>query len=125
MCRNAGETISHLFIDCDFAKEIWNLILLRLQVHPPQHSSVANLYSSWFQSYAHNIPINSLWYHIWLSIPKFVCWEIWLAGNDLTFNNSPCNPTKSAAKAKALLLESVLPQSHKSDSSLPPLKRTG
>lgn len=99
-------------------------MLLDLQVNLPQQCTVANLYSTWFQNYPPPIPNNSLWCHIWLSIPKFMCWEIWVAWNDLTFNNSPCSPTKKAAKAKALLLESVLQHSQKSDSSLLPSEKS-
>eukprot|EP00253_Pinus_taeda_P030936 PITA_30936 len=64
MCRNSGDTTSHLFIDCDFAKEVWKLTLLGLHASPPQHSSVADLFTDWFQCYPHNIPNNSLWFYI-------------------------------------------------------------
>lgn len=88
MCRNSEETVSHMFIDCDFTKEVWKLTLLGLHASPPQHSSVADLFTEWFQCYPHNIPNNPLWFHIWISIPKFLCWEIWLTRNDRIFNNS-------------------------------------
>lgn len=123
MCRNSGETTFHLFIDCDFSKEVWNLTLLGLPASPPQHSSVANLFTEWFQCYPHNIPNKSLWFHIWLSIPKFVCWEIWLAWSDSIFNNSTRSPAKSASIEKSLLLEYVLLHSQKSASSLLPSKK--
>eukprot|EP00253_Pinus_taeda_P021952 PITA_21952 len=71
MCRNSGETTSHLFIDCVYAKEVWKLSLLGLPASPPHHSSMADLFSDWFQYYPQIIPNKSLWYHIWLSIPKF------------------------------------------------------
>jgi len=73
MCRNSGETSSHLFIDYVYAKEVWKLTLLGLPASPPHHSSMADLFSEWLQYYPQTIPNKSLWFHIWLSIPKFVC----------------------------------------------------
>ena len=123
MCRNSGETASHLFIDCVFAKEVWTLTLLGLLTSPPHHSSIIVLFSKWLQFYPNPIPKKSLWLHIWLSIPKFVSWEIWLARNDLIFNNSSRSPAKSASIAKALLIESVLQHSQFSDSTLLPTEK--
>eukprot|EP00253_Pinus_taeda_P025214 PITA_25214 len=123
MCKNSGETAPHLFIDCVYAKEVWTLTLLGLPASLPQHSSIADLFSEWPKYYPHSIPKKSLWHLIWLSIPKFVCWEIWLARNDLIFNNSSRSPAKSASIAKGLLVESVLQHSQTSDSSLLPSEK--
>eukprot|EP00253_Pinus_taeda_P015281 PITA_15281 len=123
MCKNSGETASHLFIDCVYAKEVWSLSLLGLSVSSPHLCSIADLFSEWQTFYPHSIPKKSLWYFIWLSIPKFVCWEIWLARNDLIFNNSSRSPAKSDSIAKGLLIESVLQHPHPSDSSLLPSEK--
>eukprot|EP00253_Pinus_taeda_P023884 PITA_23884 len=122
-CKNSGETAPHLFIDCVYAKEVWTLTLLGLPTSPPQHSSIADLFSEWHKFYPHSIPKKSLWHLIWLSIPKFVCWEIWLAWNELIFNNSSRSPAKSASIAKGLLIESVLQHSQTFDSSLLPSQK--
>jgi ribonuclease HI len=65
----------------------------------------------------------SLWNRIWSSIPKFICWKIWLARNDLIFNNTTHTPQTVAAKAKAYLLEALNNHSAKLDTSLTPEER--
>eukprot|EP00253_Pinus_taeda_P033411 PITA_33411 len=60
MCKNSGETTSHLFIDCVYAKEVWSLSLLGLPVSPPHLCSIADLFSEWKNFYPQSIPRKSL-----------------------------------------------------------------
>jgi ribonuclease HI len=59
-----------------------------------------------------------LWARIWISIPKYVCWKLWLARNKQIFNNKASTPSMVAAKAKGLLLETLSSQAYKTDISL-------
>ena len=61
---------------------------------------------------------HSLWNQVWLSIPEFVCWKLWLARNDLIFNNSDHSALYVVAKAKALLIEALGNCSFESEISL-------
>eukprot|EP00253_Pinus_taeda_P027254 PITA_27254 len=52
----------------------------------PSFNSVADLFTSWKQHYPQKIPQKSFWNRIWSAIPKYVCWQIWLARNQQIFN---------------------------------------
>jgi len=123
LCRSHSETTQHLFLECKFAKETWEHALLDLQIPTFPQSTVAELFDSWNNIYAHSIPYKSFWKKISTAIPKFVCWQIWLARNDQIFNGNRNTPLKVAAKAKALLLEAAQQQYHKEDPQLLPEER--
>jgi hypothetical protein len=50
---------------------------------------------------------------LWISLPKFLCWEIWLAHNRAIFNQELDNPNIIYAKAKGLLQEYLNSKSKK------------
>lgn len=107
LCRCHSETAQHLFLGCKFSKEAWDFALFGLQIPAFPQNTVADLFASWNNIYPHSIPSKSFWKKIWTAIPKFVCWQIWLARNDQIFNKNRITPLQSAAKAKALLLEAA------------------
>jgi hypothetical protein len=82
LCCNALETMDHLFVDCPFAQEVWNLFLHDLNVTAPTQITVVTLFSSWKARYPHVVQSKSIWNRIWQAIPKYLCWKIWLARND-------------------------------------------
>jgi len=57
---------------------------------------------------------------IWYAIPKYICWEVWLARNEAIFNSILQTPNVVAAKAKAPLLETYKNLPHKQDNVLLP-----
>jgi len=59
-----------------------------------------------------------MWSKIWYVIPKYICWEVWLARNEAIFNNILQTPNVVAIKAKALLLENYKNWPHKIDNAL-------
>ena len=118
LCRSNPETTQHLFLECNFAKEAWRLSLLDLQIPAFPQSTVAELFTSWNNIYPHGIPTESLWRKIWTAVPKFVCWQLWLARNDQIFNGNRHSPLQVAVKAKAFLLEETQKQYFKEDSLL-------
>jgi len=75
LCRCNLETAQHLFLDYLFAKEVWGLISF-----PPQ-ISIPDLFASWSTCYPQRIPSKSFWHKVWTTLPKFVCWQLWLARN--------------------------------------------
>eukprot|EP00253_Pinus_taeda_P023038 PITA_23038 len=92
LCRSNQETTQHLFLDCHYAKEAWGLILLGLQIPPFPQCSIADLFASWNMLYLQSIPIKSFWNKVWTAIPKFVCWQLWLARNEQIFNGHRLSP---------------------------------
>jgi hypothetical protein len=120
LCCNALETMDHLFVDCPFTQEVWNISLHGLNVTAPTQITVVTLFSSWKARYPHAVQSKSIWNRIWQAIPKFLCWKIWLARNDQIFNNSLHSPSMVAAKEKYLLLETMAHHSFKNENSLLP-----
>ena len=47
------------------------------------------------------------WSNIWKSIPKFIWQKIWLARNDIIFNNKFSKPEIVIAKEKSMLMEAL------------------
>ena len=115
MCCNAPETTDHLFVDCPFAQEVWKISLQGLNITTLNHISVVNLFSSWKARYPQETQSSPNWKRIWQTIPKYICWKLWLARNDQIFNNTLPFPPSVVAKAKSLLLEIVASYSFKNE----------
>lgn len=109
--------MNHLFVDCSFANKVWTLILRGLKAENPTKILVVDLFLSWKDRYPLS-SLNSSWAKIWITIPKFVCWKLWLAKNEQIFNNVVWTPNTVVAKEKGLLLESLNSQKLKDDSSV-------
>ena len=118
LCKCAKETSDHLFIECEFAKEVWSLFLHGLNVIPSSQVSVVSMFTSWKDNYPHNITSKSLWLQVWIVVPKYVCWKLLLSRNDIIFNNTDWSPAMVVAQAKGLLLETLNQFPVKDDSSL-------
>lgn len=86
-------------------------------------SSVANLFSIWNNIYPQSIPLKSIWKKIWSAIPKYVCWQLWLARNQQIFIETKHTPLQVAAKAKSFLLEAVQQQYVKEYTLLSPKEK--
>jgi ribonuclease HI len=123
LCRSNPETAQHLFLECNFAKEAWRLSLLDLQILAFPQSTVVELFASWNNIYPFGIPTKSFWRKIWTAVPKYVCWQIWLARNDQIFNRNRHSPLQVAVKAKAFLLEAAQQQYFNEDPLLRPEER--
>eukprot|EP00253_Pinus_taeda_P005179 PITA_05179 len=120
LCRCQLETAQHLFLDCAFTKKVWGLLLDEFQTSLPQQTSVSELFATWCASYPKGIFPKSFWRRIWIVLPKFVCWQLWLTRNQQIFKETQYSPHQVAAKAKALLLEAAQQQYIKEDPLLRP-----
>eukprot|EP00253_Pinus_taeda_P008792 PITA_08792 len=120
LCNSNLETAQHLFLECDFANQVWRHTLQNLQINIPPQNNVADLYANWNRIYPQRIPSKSFWKKIWTAIPKFVCWQIWLARNQQIFKEISHTPLKVASKAKSFLLEAAQQQYFKEDYLLMP-----
>eukprot|EP00253_Pinus_taeda_P004415 PITA_04415 len=123
MCKNNSETALHLFMECRVAQEVWGHVLMDLQTPVPSFNSATDLFTSWKQHYPQKIPQKSLWNRIWSAIPKYICWQIWLARNHQIFNEVRHSSLQIAAKAKAFLIETAQHQYLKEDSLLLPQEK--
>eukprot|EP00253_Pinus_taeda_P007191 PITA_07191 len=120
LCRCQLETAQHLFLDCAFAKKVWGLLLDEFQTSLPQQTYVSELFVTWCASYPKGIFPKSFWRRIWIALPKFVCWQLWLTRNQQIFKETQYSPHQVAAKAKDLLLEAAQQQYIKEDPLLRP-----
>ena len=124
MCCSDSETSDHLFVDCNYAQKVWSLTLHGFNVSSlesvpsPEKIPLVTLFSNWKTIYPHLSQGKSAWSKIWVEIPKYVCWNIWLARNEKIFNNTQHLHLKVAAKSKALLIETVGIQTFKKRYSL-------
>lgn len=123
LCRCNTETAQHLFIDCLFAKEVWDLMLQDFRISSPSQSTVSDLFAEWNHLYPQRIPHKSLWHKVWNALPKFVCWQIWLACKQKIFNDLNHTPLQVAPKARTLLLEAAQQQYYKEDTLLQPVEK--
>ena len=90
--HHVAETSDHLLFDCVFTQQAWVLILKGLLVSSPKNIEIVNLFLNWKSRYPRNDSISPGWSKIWQAIPKFIWWKIWLARNDLIFNNILTKP---------------------------------
>ena len=78
--RDQEETIHHLFISCPFARMVWRVVFMALNIHPP--TSVANLFGNWLRGVDKKEKVQ---------IRVGVCamlWAIWNTRNDVIFNSA-------------------------------------
>jgi hypothetical protein len=78
--RDHEETVQHLFIECPFAKIIWTIVHMALNITPP--SSINHLFETWLNGVSKSEKVN---------IRVGVCaliWTIWHVQNKFIFNES-------------------------------------
>eukprot|EP00253_Pinus_taeda_P002669 PITA_02669 len=116
-CKKALETSAHIFLECEFAQKTWTSFLAGLNVSSPANCSITEMFLTWKAKYPHRIAAKSLWSKVWVAVPKYVCWKVWLSRNEIIFNQTETSAEKVAEKAKNLLIE-TLRQSSARDNTL-------
>jgi len=81
LCLSREETITNIFLGCDFSIEVYKITLDPLQVFFELHTSVVSLYSAWGSIFPEPLKRDSWFKLCWLTLPKFICWKIWLERN--------------------------------------------
>ena len=71
LCNHAEETIEHLFISCEFTKEVWRIMIGPAADNLP--NSVMDVISNWISLSPFNLSKKSLLKHAWMWTPKFLC----------------------------------------------------
>ena len=76
----SDETVEHLFISCQFTRDVWRLIHFTFNISPP--TSVANLFGHWLDG------VDKLTKaRIRIGTCAFL-WAIWNCRNDVVFNTN-------------------------------------
>ena len=86
MCKNSGESPSHLLLHCPVAREIWNFIFSLFGLKWVMPKEVRGLLACWWIGRG-NLKIKELWN----SIPRCVFWCIWRERNSRTFEDKERN----------------------------------
>ena len=81
MCRNDGETGSHLLIHCPIAAALWQLILRSFGVLWVFPNNIVNLLYGWFNCFGKH---NCL---VWNLVPHCIMWTVWCERNSRIFED--------------------------------------
>jgi hypothetical protein len=74
------ETVQHLFIQCPFAKIVWSIVRMALNISPPLN--INNLFGTWLNGLPKTEKV-----HIRVGTYA-ISWAIWHVRNDFIFNKS-------------------------------------
>ena len=105
LCTSAEESADHLFLFCDFTKEAWKAMLWPIAVTLP--GTFMELISDWFALSPFSLNKKITLKTIWMWIPKFLCWKIWLERNNRVFKETSRLPLQVAVQAKIMLSEAL------------------
>jgi hypothetical protein len=106
-CKQEAETSSHIFLDCPFARVVWSSVLGSLLPQTNLPVSITNLFSRWQSSYRGSLVLKQSFKVVFLALPKFTTWKIWLARNRAIFLDVFTPPEVVAAKCLGLLAEFI------------------
>ena len=82
-CNANVESSSHIFFDCDIAKEVWRLVRMWCDISFPPFTSFEH-WKSWFGSW--NVPKEK--YRRFAVIVSCSLWWIWRYRNNVTFGSN-------------------------------------
>nr|GMC91086.1 reverse transcriptase [Ipomoea batatas] len=93
-CGEDGESIDHILIHCDLARECW-----RKSYHPTNFKySQTTSFAPWLKgNYSSNITMNGI---PWSLTFSYMCWELWKAKNKI-FEHSSLSPEEIVHRSKS------------------------
>ena len=104
LCNCDEETISHLFLQCNFSQLVWQSVL------PPGMAlnlpaSISQLFVEWSKHLPGSMNKIPTLQRLWDSIPKNLCWQLWLARNKAIFKEQKAVSARVAAKTIGMIVE--------------------
>jgi hypothetical protein len=82
MCKKKGESIDHLLLHCDTARELWSFMFSLFGIEWVMPQSVLGLLTTWGASQGHGLAKN-----VWRLVPHCVLWSIWRERNARLFED--------------------------------------
>jgi len=74
ICQNSPENISHLFLECSFARKFWTLtfgdLVMNIRWSSSPHPSLGN-WDKYYRGFFKDKPTLKC---IWRAMPMFICW---------------------------------------------------
>ena len=94
MCKRAGESVDHLLLHCEYARELWSFIFCIVGMP----CKVTELLACWGRRASSSKNV------IWNAIPSCLMWLIWRESNRRAFEDSERHSTE----LKLILLHTIL-----------------
>ncbi|XP_026436569.1 uncharacterized protein LOC113334556 [Papaver somniferum] len=94
----APETASHLFLHCDFAKSVWDVLTMKLKWLYAMPENVALALQAWQLNLSDKAKSE-----IWRLVPVAIIWCLWKERNNRVFNGNPSSAAVVAHKVVYML----------------------
>ena len=94
-----------MFAQCPYTTTTGNLALGNLLILTTWSLSYKEIFQNWGKNYLGNLRNKLGLNKLWITIPKYIYWEIWLAWNKKIFQEETINPRQCAVKAISLCTE--------------------
>jgi ribonuclease HI len=107
LCKNYEENMDHLLLSRPFSREVWQEVLPTSMLSSVMPALTADLLSNWADSLPFHLAKKGLLKTVWMLLPKYVFWNLWLERNNRLFRSVERPPSKVAMKAKVLLGETL------------------
>eukprot|EP00253_Pinus_taeda_P010548 PITA_10548 len=105
-CKAEEETIQHSFLLCPWVQNCWQQLTSPLEARG-RYDQVHSLQKNWKKDYPHHRRGKTNLIRIWKCIPVTLCWNLWLARNNLIFNNIQPRMGTIIAKTMASISETI------------------
>ena len=93
LCNRSKETIHHLFLNCSFARKVWELLVCLWVGNIDLPGNIHQDFLSWDKMYQGNFDNNKKGLKTyWLTLPKFIFWFIWNERNQRIFKDKAHYP---------------------------------
>ena len=104
LCNLEEETSNHIFLQCSVSLNIWQCILPPgFKFRPP--GSVAQLIEDWAKHLPNSLIKKPILGCLWNTIPKNLCWQLWIARNKSIFKDQKVVPTRIVSKTVGMIAE--------------------
>ena len=102
LCGLDEETTSHIFFQCKVSLLVWEIVL------PPDFrrvlpTSASQLFQIWMSLFPGSLRKKPTLSRLWASLPKNLCWQLWLARNRAIFKEEKAIPVIIAAKTIGMI----------------------
>eukprot|EP00253_Pinus_taeda_P001840 PITA_01840 len=108
LCKENSETAAHSILECKFSKQIWLSFIHNLNPNFLMPCSTVELFSNWAARYPGPPPKNQVIKTAWATLPKIICWQIWLEHNRRIFRSTNQNSKALEIKNKCQIKECLV-----------------
>ena len=104
LCNSVEETSSHIFLQCKVSLIVWRIVLPS-EFGRDLPGTAVQLFKDWSNHFPDSLRKKPILSRLWASIPKNLCWQLWLARNRAIFKEKKEIPTNIAAKTIGMIVE--------------------